>query len=101
MGYPTLYEYFWDSTQVGWVPWSQKIPEYNHDASRKFNEILVPTIDTVRTMWLLKLQVKIKRPVLLIGETGTSKTSTITNFLRKLDEDGIVSILHDTFLFQR
>jgi len=31
--------------------------------------------------------VKYKRPVLLVGETGTSKTATVANFLGDLDSD--------------
>lgn len=92
VGQPTLYEYFWDGEEKKWVPWSQKVPEYVHNSEVRFNDILVPTVDTVRTMWLLSLQVKIKRPVLLVGETGTSKTATASNFLRQLDSEHSVSI---------
>ena len=58
------------------MPWAQLVPKYVHDPEKKFNEILVPTIDTVRTTWLLNLQTNIKKPVVLVGETGTSKTAT-------------------------
>ena len=66
------------------------IPEYVHDPEKKFSEILVPTVDTVRTTWLLELMVSIKRPVVLVGETGTSKSATTANFLRSLDKDSTV-----------
>ena len=66
------------------------IPEYVHDPEKKFSEILVPTVDTVRTTWLLELMVSIKRPVVLVGETGTSKSATTANFLRGLDKDSTV-----------
>ncbi|XP_052801261.1 dynein axonemal heavy chain 10-like isoform X3 [Mya arenaria] len=85
--HPTLYDYFFDMEQKKWIPWTNLVPKYNHDPSRKYNEILVPTLDTVRTTWLLSLQVRIKRPVVLIGETGTSKSATIANFLRTLDQE--------------
>jgi dynein heavy chain len=85
-----LFEYFFDSDELQWVPWNHKVPEYTHDPSRRYNEILVPTVDTVRTTWLLDLMVKIKRPVVLVGETGTSKTATTQNFLRQLDPDSTV-----------
>ena len=95
---PTLFEYFWDVEQLKWVPWAYKIPSYIHDPGRKFNEILVPTVDTVRTEWLLKGQVAIKRPVLLVGETGTSKTATTASFLRDLDKEANVS-WNGTFVY--
>lgn len=50
---------------------------YVHDPALNYNQILVPTIDTTRTTWLLNMMMKIKRPVVLVGETGTSKTATI------------------------
>ncbi|XP_074640231.1 dynein axonemal heavy chain 10-like [Tubulanus polymorphus] len=83
----TLYEYFWDGEQNKWIPWNTLIPKYIHDPERKFNEILVPTVDTVRSTWLLNLQVRIRRPVVLVGETGTSKTATTQDFLRGVDTD--------------
>ncbi|XP_064612357.1 LOW QUALITY PROTEIN: dynein axonemal heavy chain 10-like [Liolophura sinensis] len=84
---PTLYEYFWDVNKKKWMPWSKLVPKYVHNPEMKFNEILVPTVDTVRTTWLLQLMVKIRRPVVLVGETGTSKTATTQNFLRTLDQE--------------
>lgn len=56
-GSTTLFDYYWDGTENKWVQWSQKVPKYVHLPDRKFNKILVPTVDTVRTIWLLDLQV--------------------------------------------
>lgn len=88
----TLYDYFFDVEQKKWIPWAKLVPKYKHDPEKKYNEILVPTLDTVRTTWILNLMVRIKRPVVLIGETGTSKTATIANFLRTLDQESHVSL---------
>ena len=92
----TLYEYFYDGDEGKWVPWVMKVPEYVHNHSLPYNEILVPTVDTVCNTWLLELMVKIKRPVVLVGETGTSKTATIQNFLRELDPYTTVSSFQPT-----
>lgn len=89
---PTLYEYYFDPVGLKWVPWIEKVPEYEHQIDSKFNEILVPTVDTVRNTWLLELMVNIKRPVVLVGETGTSKTATTQNFLRHLSPEFTVRI---------
>lgn len=87
---PTLFEYFWDLEQKKWIPWAKLVPKYVHSPEKKYNEILVPTVDTVRTTWILNLMVSIKRPVVLIGETGTSKTATIADFLRTVDQESHV-----------
>jgi dynein heavy chain len=92
-GSNSLYEYFWDGEQNKWVPWSQLVPKYIHDPEMKYNQILVPTIDTVRTTWLLNLQTRIKKPVVLVGDTGTSKTATTQAFLRNLDTESHVRII--------
>ena len=68
------------------------VPDYEHQIDTKFNEILVPTVDTVCNTWLLDILVKKQRPVVLVGETGTSKTATTQNFLRKLNPDSTVRL---------
>ncbi|NXM38868.1 DYH10 protein, partial [Gymnorhina tibicen] len=84
---PTLYDFHFDGSQKKWVPWMQLVPEYIHNPEVKFLDILVPTVDTTRTAWLLEQMVKVKRPVVLVGESGTSKTATTQNFLSNLDKD--------------
>jgi hypothetical protein len=36
------------------------VPEYFHDTGRQLSEILVPTVDTVKTTWLLKLMNEVR-----------------------------------------
>lgn len=96
---PTLFEYFFDVEKREWVSWMSVVPEYVHDPEMRYNEILVPTIDTVRSKWLVQLMVKINRPVVLVGETGTSKSATVHNFLRGLNRDIFVSYVLFAFVF--
>uniref|UniRef100_G1NVC6 Dynein axonemal heavy chain 10 n=1 Tax=Myotis lucifugus TaxID=59463 RepID=G1NVC6_MYOLU len=84
---PTLYDFHFDPAQKRWIPWSKLVPEYVHSRERRFIEILVHTVDTTRTAWMLERMVKIKHPVLLVGESGTSKTATTQNFLKNLSEE--------------
>ncbi|XP_045466201.1 dynein axonemal heavy chain 10 [Harmonia axyridis] len=85
--YPTFYDYYLDIEERKWFAWDWLVPEYIHDPEKRFAEILVPTIDTVRTTYALKLMNRVKRPIILIGETGTSKTAIIQDFLRNLDQE--------------
>uniref|UniRef100_A0A8C9J6D4 Dynein axonemal heavy chain 10 n=1 Tax=Panthera tigris altaica TaxID=74533 RepID=A0A8C9J6D4_PANTA len=84
---PTMYDFHFDSAQKKWIPWNKLVPEYVHVRERKFIDILVHTVDTTRTTWMLEQMVKIKQPVLLVGESGTSKTATTQNFLKNLNVD--------------
>ncbi|CAH2003821.1 unnamed protein product, partial [Acanthoscelides obtectus] len=85
--FPAIYDYFLDIKHRCWVAWDWLVPGYIHDRTRRFSEILVPTVDTVRVTYLLELMNKIRRPIILIGETGTSKTAIIQDFLRNLDQE--------------
>ncbi|KFP31699.1 Dynein heavy chain 10, axonemal, partial [Colius striatus] len=84
---PTLYDFHFDGVQKKWIPWMKLVPEYIHKPQVKFLDILVPTVDTTRTMWLLEQMVTVKRPVVLVGESGTFKTATTQNFLNNLNKD--------------
>uniref|UniRef100_A0A2K5ZE43 Dynein axonemal heavy chain 10 n=1 Tax=Mandrillus leucophaeus TaxID=9568 RepID=A0A2K5ZE43_MANLE len=84
---PTLYDFHFDDKRNQWVPWSKLVPEYIHAPERKFIDILVHTVDTTRSTWILEQMVKIKQPVIFVGESGTSKTATTQNFLKNLSEE--------------
>uniref|UniRef100_A0A8C1QBG0 Dynein heavy chain 10, axonemal-like n=1 Tax=Cyprinus carpio TaxID=7962 RepID=A0A8C1QBG0_CYPCA len=90
---PTLYDFHFDGAQKKWVPWSSMVSKYIHNADMKFIDILVPTVDTTRANWLLEQMVKVKRPVVLVGESGTSKTATIQNFLSNLNTDTTIMMM--------
>lgn len=91
-GFPTLYHYFVDKAKQVWIAWKWVVPGYVHDRLKNFNEILVPTIDTCRTDWILELMNIIGRPVVLVGETGTSKTAIVQDFLRRLSPEQFLQL---------
>ncbi|TRY94050.1 hypothetical protein DNTS_011956 [Danionella cerebrum] len=90
---PTLYDFHYDGGQKKWVPWRSMVSQYIHNPEIKFIDILVPTVDTTRANWLLEQMVKVKRPVVLVGESGTSKTATIQNFLSNLNTDKTIMMM--------
>lgn len=89
--FPTIYDYALDMKRGVWMPWQWLLPVYLHDREKNFSDILVQTIDTVRTTWFMNLMNDLQRPVLLIGETGTSKTAIVHDFLKNLHTERYVS----------
>ena len=51
----TLYEYFYSRQSSCWLAWDWVVPQYIHDPNAKFSEILVPTVDSTRTVSILTL----------------------------------------------
>ena len=49
----SLYDTHFDMDTMSFILWEKKVPEYQPPANRKFNQILVPTSDTLRYSWLL------------------------------------------------
>lgn len=91
VSFPTMYDYVLDVKRKVWTAWKWLVPTYLHDRQKFFTDILVQTIDTLRTTWFVDLMNNLQRPVLLVGETGTSKTAIIHEFLRNLQPDKYVS----------
>jgi len=56
----TLYEYFFDQERREWIAWEWIIPEYIHNPTMKFSDVLVPTVDTLRTEYVTSLMNQVR-----------------------------------------
>ena len=87
MPHGMMYDYFYDLESHRWVDWGSQVTDYVEPSPFNFSSILVPTTDSVLYTFLLSKTLPTTRPVLFVGESGTSKTVTIQNFLSTLDPD--------------
>ena len=89
------FDYFFDWKEQEWQSWSSCVPEYvpqsigNNYGDTPFNAINIATCDTIRLRFLVDLLVNRQRPVLLVGGSGTGKTTLLKNYLKDLDENMI------------
>ncbi|XP_033097643.1 dynein heavy chain 7, axonemal-like isoform X2 [Anneissia japonica] len=85
-----VYDYRFIKEGVGrWEKWTEEIksaPEIPKESM--VNEIIVPTVDTVRYTEIMRMLVTHSTPCLFVGPTGTGKSVYITDFLlNKLDKE--------------
>jgi len=82
----TIYEYFLDESCEFklWKPEKWTYPKTEH---LDFSNLLVPTMDSTRAIFLISTLHKQRKQPLLVGEPGTAKTSTVLMFFDTLPKD--------------
>ncbi|KXZ49087.1 hypothetical protein GPECTOR_23g2 [Gonium pectorale] len=74
-GYYTVYDFFFDTDRETWRLWSELIDTTPIPGDAKFRRIIVPSVDTLRYTYLLDKGVAHGQPVLIVGPTGTARTT--------------------------
>lgn len=83
-----IYDYFWSKESKAFSNWSEKFAGFQVDPKLQYHEIDIPTNDSTRNIFLIKLLITNKFHVLCPGPTGTGKSQNIYNMLTtKLSEE--------------
>ncbi|XP_026532204.1 dynein heavy chain 12, axonemal [Notechis scutatus] len=71
-----VYDYMFELKGKGrWAHWNEAVKSINYsDKSIKVQDIIVPTMDTVRYTYLMELCIKYGKALLFVGPTGTGKS---------------------------
>lgn len=82
-----MYEYFVDPKRHGWAPWEEKLSaNFRPAPDAPFFKIVVPTVDTRRTEYVLRALVLANRHALVVGNVGVGKTLIVQGVLGALPE---------------
>jgi dynein heavy chain len=91
-----IHDMFLDMEDAGkWKPWTEKIAGFDIPKDAQYHTIVVPTTDTVRNQFLIRVLIERGHNVLFSGPTGTAKTASIQGMLL----NGFSSDLYSTVAF--
>jgi len=63
------------------------MPKFEYDKNKSYFELVVPTKDTVRFSWLLKLNILNANPIFFTGVTGVGKSIITQSTIQEIKND--------------
>lgn len=96
----TIYDYVFEKTNGGtWRLWLDTIPaEPDIPSKAKYNDIIVPTVDTARYSYLMKVLIEKEKHAIYIGPTGTLRFSMRNTRLMRTSLCTQAPVRHSTSL---
>ncbi|XP_072536739.1 dynein axonemal heavy chain 11 [Salminus brasiliensis] len=83
----TVFDFYLDPQTRRFVPWAEKVPSFQMEPDTPLQAVLVPTAETVRLQYFLRLLLERAQPVMLVGGSGTGKTSLVKHLLDSLPDN--------------
>jgi dynein heavy chain, axonemal len=107
----SVFDYFPDQDTGTWRPWVSCVPRFDltaacaaatggasaednfadGSAAPDMTRLFVPTVDTVRMLYLARLLLKNGHHIMLVGGAGTGKTTIAREFMRSLDPENYIA----------
>ncbi|KAL8455649.1 hypothetical protein Emag_000471 [Eimeria magna] len=77
----SLYDVCYDINAHRWIPWGETIPTFSTPKGASYENIVVPTLDSIRLAHTFKILLFSGHNVLCPGPTGTGKSAILTELL--------------------
>jgi dynein heavy chain len=77
-----IHDLYVDTTEGGkWKPWTDRLAGFDIPKDAPYHSIVVPTADTIRNQFLIRVLIESSFSILISGPTGTAKTASINGML--------------------
>ncbi|KAL8439659.1 hypothetical protein Efla_004567 [Eimeria flavescens] len=77
----SFYDVCYDITSHRWIPWEETVPSFSIQKGAPYENIVVPTLDSIRLTHTCKMLLLNGRHILCPGPTGTGKSAILTELL--------------------
>mmetsp|Transcript_6477 Transcript_6477/g.8699 ORF Transcript_6477/g.8699 Transcript_6477/m.8699 type:complete len:145 (-) Transcript_6477:2228-2662(-) len=81
--YDSLFDMSFNTEECKWLNWMKTQPAYEVPVGASYAQVIVPTIDSIRTNSVLQQLLLCKKHTLLCGPTGTGKSISVMNQLNE------------------
>jgi dynein heavy chain len=89
----TVYEYAFNFDKGDFELWEDRLPNpYKPPQDAPFHKIIIPTVDTIRNLFILDKLNRCYFMAMLVGNTGTGKTVAVQQIISSLDDSAWSSL---------
>ncbi|XP_053483492.1 dynein axonemal heavy chain 11 isoform X4 [Ictalurus furcatus] len=82
----SVFDYYLDPQTRRFSPWTDKIQSFHMEPDKPLQAVMVPTAETVRLQYFMRLLLESAQPLMLVGGVGTGKTAIVKDLLATLPE---------------
>jgi dynein heavy chain len=81
--FKSLFDLYFDREKLSWINWLKTLPPFVVPKEVTYTQMIVPTIDSIRMNKLMTMLILNGKYPLFCGPTGTGKSITVVNELKK------------------
>jgi len=85
------FDYFFNPLEGQWQHWDTEVGAFDKNYEGLFSNLVVPTAETTRQRFLLRVHTEAKKGVLYVGSAGTGKTTNLLDYFSTLDKEETLS----------
>jgi dynein heavy chain len=78
----SVFDVYFDQEEMRWINWMSTVPKYLIDKDLAYQQLAIPTMDSIRMSSLSKMLLENGKHCLLVGPTGTGKSVSLNQLLR-------------------
>ncbi|RAW32452.1 Dynein beta chain, flagellar outer arm, partial [Phytophthora cactorum] len=86
-GNANLFDFYYDITRNELIYWGDKVPSLTPVGDVPFHALVVPTLESTRVHSIIELLVRKRNPTILVGCSGSGKSSLLHEHMKGLEDD--------------